>query len=489
MNGTSATELAEVSMAEVGAMAIITLDPARYVAEVFAPRRAKLAALIAADEGVIVDVKTTAGMDMAIKRRAGYRDDVRIAGEKDRATRKAPMLAIGKLLDSEYKALAAEAAPHEEKWDALIKAEEARKEAEKAAKIAAERERVEAIQREIQAIRDIPASLLLKPSSEIAEAIDAMRAQEVTADRFAEFLPLAQAAIDEVDHALTQMHGAKSQAEQAARDAEAARLAEIERQRAEAARLAAEREELTRERAAQAEAARIAKVEADRVAAEQRAEAKRLADIAEQQRAKQAERERVAAARVAEQLAEIVAARKALADQQSAADARDAAARQAAEDAAHALARYDEAHADNAQFDAARLERDHSEALEMDEDFGWRKFAFELATPADLVADVIATTGGMYGVAGAVDDCIPTEMMAQIKANNELRAEINASRSDISESVISVTSLTMGVDDIVDCAFDPLDPTDEEIIDMGKECGLDAAQWVERLRLFVVAHG
>lgn len=431
MNTASTTELAEVAKAEVGALAIITLDPARYVAEVYAPYRAKLATLIAADEGVVVDAKTTAGMDMAIKRRAGYRDDVRIASQKSRVERKAPMLTIGKLLDSEYKALAADAAPHEEKWDKIIKTEEARKEAEKAAKIAAERARVEAIQREIQGIRDAALDAAGKSAEVISSAIQIMERVAVTEAEFSEFAGEAQVAVDATITKLREMHAAALAAEQAARDAEAARLAEIERQRIAAA-------EVERQR-----------VENARIAEELRAETRRLADITAKQKAEQVERERVAAEvqaaaqraiderakaaadELARQQAELAAERQSLADQKAAADARD---RQAVIECL-----MPEAAAMNAQFDSERLERDHTEALEIDAHLS------DLAAPRDHAEAVIAVTS-LY-------DAAPVEPAYAIYGGND--------------------------DDEL---------TDEEIIDFGKECGLDLPVLVERLGRFVAEH-
>lgn len=188
--------------------------------------------------------------------------------------------------------------------DRLQKLRDDYDDAEKARKdalIAAERARIEAIQRDIQSIRDIPASLVLKPSEDIAAAIDALRAQFATEDRFDTFIGAARLAIVETDHALVQMHGAKVGVEIAAAEAESARLAEV-------ARIAAEREELAQLRAAAAESARIQKIETDRVAAEQAAEAKRLADLAATQRAE--------AERVQAQAAANLAAERAALDEQ-----------------------------------------------------------------------------------------------------------------------------------------------------------------------------
>lgn len=357
-------------------------------------------------------------------------------------------------------------------WDEKIAAE-------KAEKIRVERARIAAIQARIQTVRDLPLRLIGTSAAQISVMISDLVASEPGED-FEEFLPEAQAArhdaIEKMAKAETAQRAIEIEAESQRQEA-ARKAAEAEAERiAEAARVAAERAELEQLRAAAAETARLAKIESDRVAAEQAAEANRLAAIAKQQRIEQAERERVAAeeraaaqraldeqaraaaAELERQRAAIAAAEKALAEQKAAADARDAAARQAAEDAAHALTSYDEAHAMNAQIDAERLERDHAEALEMDEAISYERH--EQAA---------------FDAAGVADDCA--------------RIVINAAPADHAADVIAVTTILYDVADVVDCEFDPLHPCDEEIIEIGKCRGLDLPQWVERLRLFVAAHG
>lgn len=241
-----------------------------------------------------------------------------------------------------------------DEWD---EAEQARKDA----LIAAERARTDGIQRDIQSIRDLPSTLILKSSDRIGEAIDALRATAVTVERFAEFVIDAQTAIDEADDALVQMHGSKKGAEISAAEAEAARIAEAER-------LAAEKIELARQRA-----------ENERIANEQAAERQRLADAAaaqeaaalklRQQAEANAKAERDAQAKAAAeaqakldaQAAAIAEAGRKLAEQQAAADARDAAALEAAKAA--------EAAAIAKEQDEARREADHGPALMMNAEF------------------------------------------------------------------------------------------------------------------------
>jgi hypothetical protein len=78
---------------------------------VFKPFNDKFAILKAEADTITPDASTPAGNEICIKYRAGFRDDVRVAGEKARVDRMAPILQIGKLLDSEYCKLADAVAP------------------------------------------------------------------------------------------------------------------------------------------------------------------------------------------------------------------------------------------------------------------------------------------------------------------------------------------------------------------------------------------
>lgn len=367
-------EITEIqASSQVDLLAIATLSPEKYVAEVYQPFRTKLHALVEASEAAklsMPDVRTVAGMDVAIKHRAAFRDDVRIAGEKTRVERKAPILDIGKRLDSGYKEVAAEALPHETFWDEMIKVEEGRKEAEKAARIAAERERVESIQKAIQALRDMPLRAVGKSSAEISAIIGNMVGAE-PGELFEEFVDEAKlarfealeklASAETVQRAVEVEADSRRQAEaRVAAEAEDARVAELarleairvenERVAAENARQAAEmvveRQRLADVAAAQQAAAQAAQKEADAKAAVARAEQDRL----------DAERQ----AKIDAQLAALAEQERQLAERQAAADARDAEAR-------------------------AQLEREaaHPEALMMDAEFDVAREAERVTAAAD----------------------------------------------------------------------------------------------------------
>jgi hypothetical protein len=239
---------------EVGALALITLDPKRYVAEVFQPFRTKLVTLVEASDAAKLakpDLRTVAGMDIAIKHRAGFRDELRIAGEETRVERKAPLLSIGKLLDSEYREVAAEALPHETYWDGEIKAEEARKKAEKAEKARIEAERVAAIRTKIAEIVGIPAKHAASTSAELTAALQVLATREIEQEEFSELANEARTAVEYVAVELM-----------ALRDSATAR------ELAEEQRLAAIEVENKRIAAA-AETVRLAAIENARVAGEQ----------------------------------------------------------------------------------------------------------------------------------------------------------------------------------------------------------------------------
>lgn len=223
---------------------VLTIDPETYVTEVFNPFRAELEILKAEAETVTYDIATTAGMKTAVEHRAKFRD-MRVNAEKARKERKAPILEIGKLLDSRYKEIEAEITPFETRFDNDIKQEESRKEAERQAKIAAERARIDAIKSLIAIIRDLPLQAVGKSSAEISAMIGNL-VNEPIDDRYQEFLDEAKAVrLDVLDKL--------AKAETAQRGIEIA----ADTQRQEAARLAEEREELAKLRA-EAEARRSA---------------------------------------------------------------------------------------------------------------------------------------------------------------------------------------------------------------------------------------
>lgn len=272
---------------------LITIEPAKYVELVFEPFEKRLADAKTLAEAAQFDVTTTAGMAVAVKHRATFRE-IRVASEKARKERKAPILEIGKLLDSRQKEIEAEIEPFESRFDAAIKAEESRKEAEKAAKLAAEQARIAAIRSRIDVFRNAPAEMVGKSAQQIGACADHL---------------------SETVIALEEFEGSTGEAIMA-RNAAVARLREMQAAQAaheaEQVRLAAERAQLERERAEAAER--------ERVAAEARAEQERkdreAREVEEARLAKardEAERkERAALAEIAKRDEEV---RKALAEE------------------------------------------------------------------------------------------------------------------------------------------------------------------------------
>lgn len=230
---------------------------------------------------IACDVQSTAGMKQAIAGRAAWRTP-RIEVEKARKAAKAPVLELGRAIDTFAKELEAKLLAGENHYDEQIKAEEKRKETL----------RIEAAQRVlrlragIDAIKASAAPFAGLSSAAIEAAIDQHEATPPT--EYEEFQADAEAA-----HAtaLTQLRAFHATALE--REAEAARIKA--EQDAEAARLKAEREELNRLRAEQKrldDEAAERRREADRAAAAERAEADRQA-----REARQEEERRLAAER------------------------------------------------------------------------------------------------------------------------------------------------------------------------------------------------
>jgi hypothetical protein len=224
----------------------------------------------------VYEVSTTAGMKAAIEHRAAYRDP-RVMVEKARKMAKAPILALGKNIDARASWIterleAGELPVHEQ-----IKAEEQRKEDERQARINAEAGRVLAIQ---EALAEIAQDVMVasgKTSADIQTLLDQMRTTSPDPLVFQEMVEQARAAWSAGIAKLETAYKAKLYDEEQARqraaaeaeekrqraeaDAERARVAAA--QKVEADRLAAERAEFERERAAFAAAQEAARKAAE----------------------------------------------------------------------------------------------------------------------------------------------------------------------------------------------------------------------------------
>jgi len=279
---------AQVEMKDVGS----NLTP---IAE-YTKTAAALADLRQRHAGVVYDVTVSKEMKLAKEARAELRG-LRTSLEKTRVEIKAPALERCRLIDAEAKRITAELVALEEPIDVQIKTEEARAETARLEKLEAERLRVEAIQRKIQAIRDVPGSLVGKPSVIISGQLANLQKTVLDeAELGADYLTATDAltaAISRVEQLLAAQQEADAEKKrQAERDAE---MEAMRKQQAEMqARLdQAEAERVERERKAAAEeAGRIAREAAEKRQAE--IEAQRVIDEAarvEREAREQAERE------------------------------------------------------------------------------------------------------------------------------------------------------------------------------------------------------
>jgi DNA repair exonuclease SbcCD ATPase subunit len=259
---------------------------------------AGLAALREQYGNVVYDVTTTAGMADAKAARVAIREP-RYEIERIRKAAKAPILALGKKLDTEAARITSELEKLERPIDSAIKAEEDRKEAEKQAKIEAEQKRVANLQERVAYLRGNQTLSASSGSDLIAGHIEDLEGESV--EGLEEF---EQQGIDAKTAGLARLRALHAAA--LAHEAEQARIkaerAELERLRAaEAERQAAERARIAEEER-QARAAREA--EAARQTAELRKqrealEAENARVRAEQEAAARAERERIAEERAA----------------------------------------------------------------------------------------------------------------------------------------------------------------------------------------------
>jgi hypothetical protein len=227
-------------------------------------------------EGIVFDVSTGAGMEVAKEARRDVREP-RLEVERIRKAAKAPILALGKKLDSEAARITAELEKLEGPIHLQITTEEARKEVEKEARIQAEIKRVQAIQARITELRQAPVACANASSAVVNETISLISKIAID-DTFAEFTEEAGQAKAVTMAALNGLFAA-------ACDREAA-----------AEKLKRDLAELETLRAANAEKARLEKLESDRIAAEERAKQVEAARAhAADLKAQRDENERIAA--------------------------------------------------------------------------------------------------------------------------------------------------------------------------------------------------
>jgi hypothetical protein len=252
--------------------------------------------------GVIFDVTTREGEQDA---RAARKElvSLRTGLEAKRKMLKAPALEYSRRIDSEAARITAEIEKLEKPIDAQVRAQEEAREAERQRKAAEEAARMQAIQDAIAALRRIPPEATTASPAKIEEHITLVANFTIDAAAFHEFVEQAEAARKETLGLLRELHRAA-----VAREAEAARLAaereELARLRAEAAERdraaraqqeaeqAAERERMAREQQRLNDEHHARRLEVEARERAQREEAERLAA---QERAQRAEQERLEA--------------------------------------------------------------------------------------------------------------------------------------------------------------------------------------------------
>ncbi|MGH9644411.1 MAG: hypothetical protein ACRD3Q_18570 [Terriglobales bacterium] len=268
--------------------------------------------------GVLFEVTTSEGMEAAKAARAAVRQP-RYDIESIRKSAKAPLLAIGKRLDSEAARITDALMKIEMPIHSQIAAEETRKEQEKQRRIDAEIKRVADIRERINEIRGL-AAVAGAESALVAEHLDDIENIPVDAS-FEEFMTEARDAKIATLAQLRQIYVAAIE-----REAEAAR---IKAEREELAKLRAEQEERNRQ-----ERERLAAVERQQQAA--RAEEDRQARVS-----REAEASALAALRVTQE--EELRARQAEQDriERAAREAREAEERRIAEERAELARRFE----------------------------------------------------------------------------------------------------------------------------------------------------
>ena len=326
---------------------------------------------------------------------------------------------FSKAVIAKEKDLIALITPEENRVFELRDAYDTKVEAEKQAAIAKERERITAIQADIAAIHDTPLELVGKSAADIQVAAATVAAIVVDKARFAEFEKDAAKVVAEVSAKLASLHAAAVANEE------------------EAARIAAERAELTQLREAAAEARRIAQVEAERISAERQAEDDRRAAL------------------VAEQEAEALRQREA----------------HAAE-----LKKQADAQAEQNRLEQAEIARQRQELLDM------QTAAAEAARLAQVDADRLANEAVQAEQAAQLAVARAAEQAAQVAAPAP-SAPIGIRRAPA--AIAPAPSRPAPAPDLLDAAADDLYPSDSDILDvLFDQFGLTAAEAIDRLTKF-----
>ncbi|MDX3877642.1 MAG: hypothetical protein QHC81_04050 [Achromobacter sp.] len=357
------------------------LDAPAALAE-FNPVQKGLAELRKELAGVQFDVTTTAG-DKAARAARSRCVSIRTSADAAYEGWNRPMLDKQREMRAILAKIKGEVKAIEDPIDAQIKAEETRKAEIRAAKEAAELARQKLIQGRITALHAFPMLALNKDAAGIAEVLTRAADLPITTELYEHRAGEAMQLHAEVVAKLEQMHGAALAQEQ-----EAARLAaeraELERQRLE--------QEAAAQRQREAEAAQLAKERAELEEQQRQLQAARDEENARQEaaRAEQARKDAEAAAALKRQQDEAAAALRAQQEeidrQRRELEAQQAAALRAEQEKAEAAAR-----AEREKEEAARAEAERAEQARRDEAARRERENFEKVGPgATAIAHAVA---------------------------------------------------------------------------------------------------
>lgn len=253
----------------------------------YSATEASLAKLREIYKGATFDLRTTAGNDAAREARKNL-VTLRTSLESRRKQFKAPALAFGRLIDTEAERITTEILALEEPIDQQIKADEKRRAEEKAAREKAEAERVAKLRAGVDGLRAFIVQVQSPgmTAARLQSGISVLTGMAFPLEQWQEFHGAVTAAHAEALDYLRNAHAGAVE-----REAEAARLAadraEFERQKAA---MRAEQELLEADR----KAAAFARAEAERAAAAQQAVIEAAARQREAAEHARMERERLA---------------------------------------------------------------------------------------------------------------------------------------------------------------------------------------------------
>lgn len=213
--------------------ALVVTNPDQYAKELFEPFHLELRKAKRQASSKPYEITTPEGLAAAKEFRLTFQK-IRTRADKLKAERKKPIDQAGKALLSGFSTLAEAAKAEEDKHAAAIAAEEQRQADERQRKLDEERERVAGLEAKVDAIRMFPSTMTGATSDQLRATIEEWANKALAKADYQEYFEDAVIALEGTVNELRKMLELAVQREEAARKAEADRL-ELERLRAEQA--------------------------------------------------------------------------------------------------------------------------------------------------------------------------------------------------------------------------------------------------------------